>query len=425
VVSDAVLAALRSYTTTGRVDRIFGPDRYATAAAVSAAHFSPGVPIAYVATGRNFPDALAGGVAGGRQGGPLLLTEGSVLSEATRAELLRLRPAAVVVLGSAGVVSDAVLNAIRSQVTANTRRIGGADRYETAALVSRSVFGGTAASLRIATGRSFPDAIAATPAAVRAGGPILLVPGSSVPAATRTEAVRLAPSSVVIVGSVGVVNERVNLELRIALGNLPPLPACTYTDVPVIHGAYGDWYRTVLDTVYALPQSYYPGDLVNTSSAGANGGYLIRSLISADMAQLFADARSAGRPLQVVSGFRDWHTQQATFNYWVQVGGYEQALRTSARPGHSEHQLGTTFDVTTAGGADPWSYADWAATPTGAWMRDNAWRYGFVMSYPKGSFASTCYDYEPWHYRYVGRQAASAIQSSGLTPREWLWLAYH
>lgn len=106
----------------------------------------------------------------------------------------------------------------------------------------------------------------------------------------------------------------------------------------------------------------------------------------------------------------------------MSVGGYEYALRTSARPGHSEHQLGTTVDVTSAGGAPPWNYSDWAATPAGAWMAANAWRYGFVMSYPRGSFATVCYDYEPWHYRYVGRDVAARMVAGGLTLREWLWL---
>ena len=103
----------------------------------------------------------------------------------------------------------------------------------------------------------------------------------------------------------------------------------------------------------------------------------------------------------------------STFDYWVSVGGYEQALRTSARAGHSEHQLGTAIDVTSEGGAPPWEYADWATTPAGAWMAANAWRYGFVMSYPRGAYDVTCYDYEPWHYRYVGRDLAAEITASG------------
>jgi D-alanyl-D-alanine carboxypeptidase len=93
-----------------------------------------------------------------------------------------------------------------------------------------------------------------------------------------------------------------------------------------------------------------------------------------------------------------------------------------ARPGHSEHQLGTVLDVTSYGGNTPWDYADWGATKAGAWMRNNAWTFGFVMSYPKGKSRITCYSYEPWHFRYVGKATAKAIHDSGLTPREWIWL---
>ena len=199
------------------------------------------------------------------------------------------------------------------------------------------------------------------------------------------------------------------------------LPLCGYTDVLTAHHGYGEWAITLLDTIYHLPSWYAPGDLVDSGSAGVNGGYALRQLVAADLRLLAADARSAGAPIQLVSGYRSHAQQQATFDYWVGIGGYEQALRTSARAGHSEHQLGTAIDVTSEGGGAPWEHADWAATPAGAWMAANAWRYGFVMSYPRGAFDLTCYDYEPWHYRYVGRPLAAQIAASGLTPRQVLW----
>ena len=203
------------------------------------------------------------------------------------------------------------------------------------------------------------------------------------------------------------------------IGNV--LPPCAYMDVLTTHHGYEDWPISLLDTIYHLPSWYAPGDLVDSSTAGVNGGYLLRSLIAADLRAMAADARAAGSPIQLVSGYRSHAQQAATFDYWVSVGGYEQALRTSARAGHSEHQLGTSIDVTSEGGAAPWEYGDWAATPAGAWMAANAWRYGFVMSYPRGAFDRTCYDYEPWHYRYVGRDLAAQIVASGLTPSEVIW----
>lgn len=199
------------------------------------------------------------------------------------------------------------------------------------------------------------------------------------------------------------------------------LPGGIYLDILTARRGYADWATSLLDTIYMLPAEYYPGDLVDSGTAGLNGGYPIRSFVVPDLRAMVDAARAAGVPLGVVSGFRSHAQQITTFNHWVAVSGYAAALRTSARPGHSEHQLGTTLDFTSAGGAAPWEYADWAATPAGAWMRANAWRYGFVMSYPAGRYAQTGYDYEPWHYRYVGRELAAAIQSSGLTPRGYLW----
>jgi zinc D-Ala-D-Ala carboxypeptidase len=199
------------------------------------------------------------------------------------------------------------------------------------------------------------------------------------------------------------------------------LPQCAYMDVPTPHAGYEEWPITLLDTIYHVPPLYAPGDLVDSSTAGLNPGFAVRSVIVGDLAAMAAAARAAGAPIQLVSGYRSHAQQEETFAYWVSVGGYEQALRTSARAGHSEHQLGTAIDVTSAGGAAPWEYADWATTPAGTWMAANAWRHGFVLSYPSGASDRTCYDYEPWHFRYVGPDLAAQIVGSGRTPREVLW----
>ena len=198
-------------------------------------------------------------------------------------------------------------------------------------------------------------------------------------------------------------------------------PPCAYLDVITPYHRYEDWSRTLLDPIHRLPASYAPRDLVDTSVAGLNGGYRVRGLIIEDLRSLAAAAAAAGAPIQLVSAYRSYEQQRATFQRWVDIGGYEQALRTSARPGHSEHQLGTTIDLTSRGGVAPWNYADWAATPSGAWIARNAWRHGFIVTYPRGSFDRTCYDYEPWHLRYFGRERARAIVESGLTAREFLW----
>jgi zinc D-Ala-D-Ala carboxypeptidase len=179
---------------------------------------------------------------------------------------------------------------------------------------------------------------------------------------------------------------------------------------------------TVLDRSYALPSAYAPTDLVPASSAGlagSSGTKLVRSVIVDDLAAMGAAWREAGLSVIVESAYRSYANQAATFDSWESRLGYDGALLRSARPGHSEHQLGTAIDVTSPGWVG--RFGDWAIeSPEGAWMAANAWRHGFVMSYPAGSQAQTCFSYEPWHYRWIGREAAAAHRSSGLDLRQFL-----
>jgi D-alanyl-D-alanine carboxypeptidase len=172
---------------------------------------------------------------------------------------------------------------------------------------------------------------------------------------------------------------------------------------------------------YRLSSTYAPGDLRSTADAGLNGGFSVRAHVLPDLKAMASAARAADARFSVQSAYRSYSTQKSTFEYWVRLHGYERALTESARAGHSEHQLGTTLDFRSYGGPAPWDVADWATTKAGTWLKANAWKYGFVMSYPKGNSDLTCYDYEPWHYRYVGRERAKAIQGTGLTVREYLW----
>ncbi len=192
------------------VSRLAGPDRYATAAAVSAASFAPGVPVAYLAVGTDYPDALAGSVAAARAGGPVLLTSATSLPAATATELARLKPSRIVVLGGTGVVSDAVASAARAYATTKTvSRLAGPDRYATAAAVSAASFAPGVPVAYLAVGTDYPDALAGSVAAARAGGPVLLTSATSLPAATATELARLKPSRIVVLGGTGVVSDAV------------------------------------------------------------------------------------------------------------------------------------------------------------------------------------------------------------------------
>lgn len=204
----------------------------------------------------------------------------------------------------------------------------------------------------------------------------------------------------------------------VSAGSLPP---CRVADVVTAQRSYADWKVTLLDTTYKLTSSYGPHDLRSTSYAGLNSGQKVRSFVIADLRAMARAARAAGARFAVQSAYRSYGTQASTFAYWVRVSGYAAAIKSSARAGHSEHQLGTTVDLRSWGGSAPWYYADWGKTRAGTWLRKNAWKYGFVMSYPKGKMSVTCYAYEPWHFRYVGRPMAAAIRASGLTLREYLY----
>ena len=176
---------------------------------------------------------------------------------------------------------------------------------------------------------------------------------------------------------------------------------------------------TLLDTTLRLPRDYEPWDLVSVRRAGIAGSGTVRKLLIDDLRALADAARAKGRPLAVRSAHRSYAVQEATFESWVERAGYEQALLFSARPGHSEHQLGTAIDFTTAPGV-PLS-SSFGASPAGKWLARNGWKYGFVMSYPKGKRRQSCYGYEPWHWRYVGRERAAEIEASGQVPRRYLW----
>jgi zinc D-Ala-D-Ala carboxypeptidase len=197
-------------------------------------------------------------------------------------------------------------------------------------------------------------------------------------------------------------------------------PACRIADKTTKYTRTSLWFRTQLDWTLRLPATYHPPDLVSVSQAGLSGGGSVRRIALADLKQMVAAARRAGARLAVESAYRSYNTQISTFGYWVARAGFGRAIYGSARPGHSEHQLGTVIDFKTAGGGVPWAF-DWATTRAGAWMAKNAWKYGWVMSYPKGKQPSTCYNYEPWHYRYYGKTIAAAIHATGQTTRVWLW----
>lgn len=199
--------------------RLAGADRYRTAIEISRSTFPTGAPVVYIANGLQFPDALAAAPAAVRDAGPVLLTAPGGLSSVVRAELQRLAPAQVILVGGERAISPVLETAVRAAVpSATVERRAGADRYATAAAISAAVFPDGVDTVYVATGRTAPDALAGAAAAGADGSPVLLVPGSGpgaeVPAVLASELRRLSPNRVVILGGLSAISSGVMAELQ-------------------------------------------------------------------------------------------------------------------------------------------------------------------------------------------------------------------
>lgn len=227
VGGSAPLPTTTTTTTVGstkpkKVRRLAGAGRVETAAMLSAETFPDGAPVAYVASATSFPDALAAGPLAATRKGPVLLSHRGALDAATAAELRRLGPDAVHVLGGPAALSDEVLAQIGATTPAKVARLGGADRYETATLLSRTAFSGSGLPVAyIATGSAFPDALAGGALAARGPGPVLLTKRGSLPAVVEAELRRLQPQSVVILGGPRAVSDEVVARLAVVTGTAP------------------------------------------------------------------------------------------------------------------------------------------------------------------------------------------------------------
>ncbi len=209
VVSDYVASLVGRYQTGGGTSRLAGVDRYGTAAAVSAATFAPGVQTVYVASGNGWPDALAAVPHAAGAGGPLLLTNPGSLPAVIKAELQRLRPGRIIVVGGTGVVSGAVATALDAYTTGAVIRLAGQDRYATAATISSFHLPSGTALAYVATGENFPDALAAGPAAAVRGASTILVRRDSIPARSAGELDRLNVSRLILLGGPQIVGQAV------------------------------------------------------------------------------------------------------------------------------------------------------------------------------------------------------------------------
>jgi putative cell wall-binding protein len=258
--------------------RIAGPDRYSASAGMSRAAFPDsvaGAPVVWVASGVKFADALSAGPAAAKQGGPLLLTSSTALPPAVRAEIQRLHPARIVLVGGVNSVSDLVRTELSN--LAPTSRISGADRFEVSRRIATEAFGSSASRVYVATGNDFPDAVSAGAAAAARRNPVVLVNGqaSAADAETKAALVSLGAKAVTVVGGVSSVTPGLVSSLAAVVPTTRVAGADRYA---ASLAASTDVYSTA-KTVFVATGSGFPDALVGAVLASRKAGplFLVRS----------------------------------------------------------------------------------------------------------------------------------------------------
>ncbi|MCS5717543.1 cell wall-binding repeat-containing protein [Herbiconiux sp. CPCC 205763] len=209
-VAPEVETALRAFSTM--VDRIAGADRFAVSARVSASVFGSHRPVAYIASGSVYPDALSGSAAAGRLGGPVLLVGKDAIPTLVADELRRLAPAKIVVLGGVNTISETVKAELQTMGT--TSRIDGVDRFAVSAAISAGVFPPGVPTVYVASGAGYADALSGGAAAIANAGPVLLVTADTVPGAVAAELDRLKPRRIVVLGGPSSISDSTMEKLR-------------------------------------------------------------------------------------------------------------------------------------------------------------------------------------------------------------------
>lgn len=164
-----------------------------------------------------------------------------------------------------------------------------------------------------------------------------------------------------------------------------------------------------------LPNNYIPNDLLPINSEFAIGMQYLKYEAKEYFEKMCSKAKIDGYYIMAVSTFRSSDYQDKLYNNYCLEKGIEYANMCSAKKGHSEHQTGLAVDVSDKNG----DYDNFINTKEFEWMKNNAYKYGFILRYPKYKTDITGYMYEPWHYRYVGINIARYIYENNITLEEY------
>jgi zinc D-Ala-D-Ala carboxypeptidase len=192
--------------------------------------------------------------------------------------------------------------------------------------------------------------------------------------------------------------------------------------VPCSHRAATDDLLIFVSQQFGLPETYVPPNLVLLSdyfgiSVTLGMSNQVQLDIVEPLRRMIEAMHAVDLNPSIISGYRSYSEQHLAWKWWNSQYPDRVAIM-SARAGHSEHQLGTTIDFGSPS-LNHLFHVDFAGTPEGTWLAENAHLYGFTMSYPANTYEITGFKYEPWHYRYVGKELSEQLRQSGLTLTEW------
>ena len=185
------------------------------------------------------------------------------------------------------------------------------------------------------------------------------------------------------------------------------------------------WNMTLVNAENPMQEGYVP------ELAEVENGYSVDARIAEDLNAMLAAARADGCQPQICSAYRSVEKQVQVFNDtvngWINQGSsfwdaYQRTTQEVALPGTSEHGIGLAVDIVSNQYAE--LDAKQAETKEAQWLQEHCYEYGFILRYPPEKQSLTGIIYEPWHYRYVGREMAQKIKESGLTLEEYLGKTY-
>ena len=178
-----------------------------------------------------------------------------------------------------------------------------------------------------------------------------------------------------------------------------------------------DSYIVLVDKFNQLAKNYVPKNLEVINKIYNPEGLMLRHEARIAFEEMCIAADQKGLHLEAISTYRSFYYQWKVYlnniTPYISIEDYMTIRdKVSARPGHSEHQTGLAVDINDL-------EQTFEATPEGIWLAANSYQYGFILRYPKGKEAITGYDYEPWHFRYLGTELAEAVYFSNLTYDEF------